>query len=65
MMLAPVVSSGMAPIIEELEVSEALVHVTFEAQCSMPQVVPAALVQEDHLQEAHGAQVTPSAVSVS
>lgn len=58
-MSAPVIGSSIAPIVEHFEGSEASVCVPFEAQRSMPQVVPAALIQEDHLQ---GAQVTSSAV---
>lgn len=45
----PVVRSSIAPIVQQGEGGEGPVHVGPEAQRAVPEVVPAALVQEDHL----------------
>lgn len=46
---SPVICSSMTPIVKQLEGSKGSVHACFEAQRSVPQVVPSPLIQEHHL----------------
>lgn len=46
---SPVIRSSMTSIVKQFEGSKGSVHASFEAQRSIPEVVPSPLIQEHHL----------------